>query len=123
MTEASEEQIAARQELEKLLPKLIGGLSKMIEKKTTITRSVSFELLMELTKALPNQFTGDFFVNCVKAGLDDKNGGSQIKMLVLQFITATLKTHEPTAFFHHVPQLTEILVKAVDDNFYKVVFH
>lgn len=110
------------QMLEQEVPKLVKSLNKQLREKAIKTKVGAFSVLKELVTVLPNCLADHMasLVPGIEKALNDKSSNSNLKIEALLFTRLVMASHSPSVFHPHIKALSEPVLSAVGERYYKV---
>ncbi|XP_024383560.1 cullin-associated NEDD8-dissociated protein 1 isoform X1 [Physcomitrium patens] len=108
--------------LQQEVPKVIKSLNKQLREKSLKTKVGAFSVLKELVMVLPNSLSEHMgsLVPGIEKALNDKTSNSNLKIEALVFTRLIMASHSPTVFHPHIKALSEPVLAAVGERYYKV---
>eukprot|EP00249_Psilotum_nudum_P024642 c29247_g2_i2 orf=410-4126(+) len=108
--------------LQQEVPKLVKSLNRQLRKKSIKTKVGAFSVLKELVIVLPNCLANHIglLVPGIEKALNDKSSNSNLKIEALIFTRLVMASHSPSVFHPHIKALSEPVLSAVGERYYKV---
>eukprot|EP01090_Pellita_catalonica_P023354 TRINITY_DN955_c0_g1_i2.p1 TRINITY_DN955_c0_g1~~TRINITY_DN955_c0_g1_i2.p1 ORF type:complete len:1220 (+),score=270.34 TRINITY_DN955_c0_g1_i2:48-3707(+) len=108
--------------LKKSMPDVVANLKKELSNKSVKIKTGVFNLLKEIVSVrdgLLSDKLGDL-VPGIKEAFAGKTSSSNLKIEVLSFLSLVIATHSAAAFQPHVAALSDPILSAVSQNYYKI---
>ncbi|KAG0496791.1 hypothetical protein HPP92_001482 [Vanilla planifolia] len=104
------------------VPKIVRSIIRQFREKSIKTKVGAFSVLKELVVVLPDclaDHVGPLVIGIEKA-LNDKSSTSNLKIEALTFTRLILASHSPTVFHPYIKALSNPILSAVGERYYKV---
>uniref|UniRef100_A0A1I7RSB0 TIP120 domain-containing protein n=2 Tax=Bursaphelenchus xylophilus TaxID=6326 RepID=A0A1I7RSB0_BURXY len=104
------------------VPKCVKAICKQLKSKSANVRLHCYSLLTSLVRAFPGCLERHFeiLIPLIQNSVNEESADNATKIDTLQFLNLSFCSHEPQVFVSHFESLVAIIIKCVNESFYKV---